>query len=95
MARRLAQSLLDPVPPTPAQTVYPAVPDPIDLIGFVTTGNYNLAEGRATSVGAISLDKVDEAPLNVKEREKRLCIVRNVGESVGRLARWDIVKEAW
>ncbi|KAL2396896.1 hypothetical protein ABEF93_004500 [Exophiala dermatitidis] len=39
---------------------HPPCPDVDDLIGFVTSGGYNLAEGRGTAVGAIWAQKVVE-----------------------------------
>lgn len=69
---------------------YPPVPDKEDLIGFVTAGNYNLGEGRVTGVGNVVLKKLVEGMGEEKGKE-RLCIVRNAGETVGRLAKWEIV----
>ena len=78
-------------------------PDPHDLIGFVTSGGYNLAEGRGTAVGGIWIQRLlqgweDEKARpedgggseEEKERRRKLCIVRNVGESVGRLGVWEV-----
>ncbi|OJD35510.1 ribonuclease p complex subunit pop1 [Diplodia corticola] len=69
---------------------YPVVPDKGDLIGFVTAGNYNLGEGRVTGVGNVLLKKLVEG-MGVEQNAESLCIVRNAGESVGRLAKWKIV----
>lgn len=79
------------------------MPDEADLIGFVTTGNYNLSSGRATGIGVILDDKIEvyapPSPLPVvtdakmklgKEKMTRLCIVRTAGESVGRLGWWEV-----
>ena len=68
---------------------HPACPPQADLIGFVTAGNYNLAEGKGTGIGSIALWKSGD--MSVAGRESRLCVVRNAGEGMGRLARWDIV----
>ncbi|KAF7187394.1 Ribonucleases P/MRP protein subunit pop1 [Pseudocercospora fuligena] len=86
--RRLAQSLLEPA--RAGEENYPEVPDEEDLIGFVTTGNLNLAEGRGTGVGSILLERVLE---DVKRdaQEGQICIVRNAGQSIGRLAKWELV----
>ena len=68
---------------------YPIVPDEIDLIGFVTTGNFNLGEGRGTGIGCIVLARVcqqDKAIVN-----RGLCIVREVGMGIGRVASWELV----
>lgn len=100
-AQRLAASLLN--PPASASVVdsepikagtssYPCVPDEIDLIGFVTTGNYHLGEGNCEAIGNVAVAKVmgDE---NSKGSggENNLCIVRESGYSIGRLARWRFV----
>jgi ribonuclease P/MRP protein subunit POP1 len=82
--KRLAQSLQK--TPKVGDSDYPVCPDEDDLIGFVTTGNFNLGEGQGTGVGAFLLDRVQGDGV-----EDRLCIVRNAGTGVGRLARWDIV----
>jgi len=66
---------------------YPVVPDQEDLIGFVTTGNFNLGEGKGTGIGSLVLGKVLEG----KGREKGLCVVREAGQGIGRLGRWEIV----
>ncbi|CAK4033818.1 Ribonucleases P MRP subunit pop1 [Lecanosticta acicola] len=86
--QRLAQSLI--AAPTADDDDYPLCPGEEDLVGFVTTGDFNLGEGQGTGVGSILLDKVVEG---VKDdpRYGRLCIVRNAGHGVGRLARWEIV----
>ncbi|KAF2636523.1 hypothetical protein P280DRAFT_409432 [Massarina eburnea CBS 473.64] len=60
---RLAQSLLAPPQandgvPRAGEEDYPLVPDEEDLIGFVTTGNYNLAEGMPTAVANIVVHRV-------------------------------------
>ncbi|RBQ89059.1 hypothetical protein VDGD_00312 [Verticillium dahliae] len=104
--RFLARSLLAPAPlgyppPKPNQTDmngHPLVPGEEDLIGFVTTGAYCLSEGRARAIGSIVVDRVveglrDEARRKKAKghvRETNLCIVRNAGEGVGWLARWEV-----
>lgn len=128
-------------------------PEPEDLIGYVTSGAYNLVEGRGTAIGAIWAQRVitgwnkeSNEPCEPKaglhpedptsnpqkstlndptvthhqarnpnacprsttkaeafqkkkaqkqrqyriDRERHLCIVRNSGESVGRLAVWEL-----
>jgi len=122
-------------------------PGPEDLIGFVTSGGYNLAEGAGTAVGALwaqrvlegwmqesssrdkdkhsesastgksqgtssgtsvnstaahgkktklELEKERQAAKELKQqrtrvdRERHLCVVRNAGESIGRLAIWEL-----
>jgi ribonuclease P/MRP protein subunit POP1 len=80
---------------------HPACPNANDLIGFVTTGSYNLAEGKGVAIASVWVQRVfegwrqddvgnDKLPEKQKERERHLCIVRNAGEGVGRLASWEI-----
>jgi ribonuclease P/MRP protein subunit POP1 len=93
--RLLAESLLQnpplPYPKEASNPDYPTVPDEEDLIGFVTTGEFNLAEGKGVAVGSVVVSKVLEG-LDIKKRgERMLCVVRNAGETVGRLARWEVV----
>ena len=85
----------------------PDCPGVEDLIGFVTSGGYNLRVGRGTGVGAVWMERVLEGwskgspemlrrgvdgTKEVKRlnRERRLCIVRNAGETVGRLGLWEL-----
>jgi ribonuclease P/MRP protein subunit POP1 len=84
MQQRLSQSLLS--APKVGDSDYPVCPHEEDLIGFVTSGNFNLGEGQGTGVGSILLERV-----HGDGDESRVCIVRNAGTGVGRLARWDIV----
>ncbi|KAI1614005.1 ribonuclease P [Exophiala viscosa] len=89
------QDLLDTSPPEDEWSKHPPCPDVHDLIGFVTSGAYNLSEGRGTAVASIWAQRVlqgwiDHVDDNASEREKRLCIVRNAGESVGRLGVWEV-----
>ena len=65
-------------------------PSSRDLIGFVTTGEFCLSEGRGSAIGSIAVDKVLDG-FRTDEKEGRLCIVRNAGENVGWLARWEAV----
>ncbi|KAF2116560.1 ribonucleases P/MRP protein subunit POP1-domain-containing protein [Lophiotrema nucula] len=91
----LAASLLE--SPKAGDDEYPIVPDEEDLIGFVTTGNFNLAEGRPTAIANLVLQRVvaleDGGVLKTDSRYdgKRLCIVREAGQTLGRLAMWDVV----
>uniref|UniRef100_L2FQE5 Ribonuclease p complex subunit n=1 Tax=Colletotrichum fructicola (strain Nara gc5) TaxID=1213859 RepID=L2FQE5_COLFN len=95
----LAQTLVSAPPPDgtqqkPNQTDmngHPLVPNEDDLIGFVTTGAYSLSEGRATAMGCLSAERAAEALTKGGKREGVLCIVRNAGESVGWIARWDVL----
>ncbi|KAI7280842.1 POPLD-domain-containing protein [Hortaea werneckii] len=97
--RDLARALLHLDPPSPPRAGtddWPACPGEEDLIGYVTTGNFNLAEGRGTGVGCIAVGKVVGSAAVAREGRRRgeeegLCVVRNAGESVARLGRWEVV----
>lgn len=90
--KHLAASLLDPMPPNPGNASYPEVPGEEDLFGFVTTGNFNLAEGKGIGIGSIRLSKAIRSLMLVEApNPKRLCIVRDAGQSIGRLAKWEHV----
>ncbi|KAL8732413.1 MAG: hypothetical protein Q9166_002813 [cf. Caloplaca sp. 2 TL-2023] len=112
-------------PIQPGNPAYPCVPDAEDLIGFVTTGNFDLGQGKGSATGCVAIAKVAQkqqqqhtmelgAAVNesittdgeservlkqVADLEKqlgkkmvqRLCIVRDAGQSVGRLAKWEFV----
>ncbi|KAF2748963.1 hypothetical protein M011DRAFT_420184 [Sporormia fimetaria CBS 119925] len=88
--RTLAASLLEPPrrrdgPPQAGDADYPRVPDEEDLVGFVTTGNYNLAEGRPTAIANLTLHRILQ-PRDGIDAGKRvhLCIVREAGQTLGR-----------
>lgn len=96
----LATALLKPrsvdenAQPTPNDPNYPVVPSEEDLIGFVTTGNFNLGQGKATGLGCIAIARVTQ--LGVAHRQdvgvsEGLCVVREAGSRVGRLAKWKVV----
>ncbi|KAJ4297847.1 Ribonucleases P/MRP protein subunit pop1 [Kalmusia sp. IMI 367209] len=96
--RNLARSLLEPPParngpPRAGDEDYPVVPDDEDLIGFVTTGNYNLAEGMPTGIANLALHKAIDGSSDGKSisKEGRVCIIREAGRTIGRLASWEIV----
>ena len=129
--QQTALSLLDPHETherdvfQPGNPAYPCVPEAEDLIGFVTTGNFDLSQGKASAIGSIAMAKIvasqqrkaQEASTKetddsvttdgeskrileaVEALEKgigrktiqKLCIVRESGETVGRLARWEMV----
>ncbi|KIW09177.1 uncharacterized protein PV09_00108 [Verruconis gallopava] len=87
-------------PPEPGSKDYPVVPDEIDLVGFVTTGNFNLNVGKGVGIGSVLLRKVltseqcgalKDTDLHPPSHEQFLCIVRDAGESYGRLAKWKLV----
>ncbi|UKZ74289.1 hypothetical protein TrVFT333_001951 [Trichoderma virens FT-333] len=97
--RLLAQELLAAPPSmegTPAPNEvdigghHPLVPNAEDLIGFVTTGSFCLANGRGAAIGSIAVEKV-LPDIRANPKEGRLCIVRNAGENVGWIARWEVV----
>ncbi|KAL4781592.1 ribonucleases P/MRP protein subunit POP1-domain-containing protein [Aspergillus varians] len=90
--QRLAESLLSTADSSSQQDHLP-VPLEEDLIGFITTGNYNLSEGKGTGIGSILVSKVRDSAKGTKRksRERNMCIVRNAGETVGRLAFWELV----
>lgn len=124
--RLLAQSLLEQPPsPFPDDTEqgkmkrkndlvdHPLIPNVEDLIGFITTGEYCLVDGKGAGIGNILVCKVldDFHPSNFSQRQcnssdncnykpsksfvaskySRLCIVRNSGETIGRLAYWESI----
>lgn len=71
---------------------YPFVPDEEDLIGFVTTAAFNLRMGKPSAIATISAAKVKEDIKKAKKlQEIATCIVRNTGEGVGWLARWEVI----
>jgi len=71
---------------------YPQCPGVEDLLGFVTTGNVSLLEGRGRAVGALGWERVkaEEARWDEENEFRRWCIVRDVGKDVGRVARWEV-----
>ncbi|KAL9602017.1 MAG: hypothetical protein Q9219_002125 [cf. Caloplaca sp. 3 TL-2023] len=104
----------------PGHPSYPSVPDKEDLIGFVTTGNFDLGQGKASAIGCVAMEKIprlqqsvpatsdlgvsgeeeeDQGWREVRDLEKklgrkvveRLCIVRDAGVAVGRLAKWKLI----
>ena len=66
------------------------IPTEEDLIGFVTTGGYNLAEGQGTGIGSIAIARVI-ASSRARKGTVNKCIVRGAGERVGRLGYWDMI----
>lgn len=95
--RLLAQQLLQPPPPEspPAPNQldiggHPLVPDVQDLVGFVTAGSFSLAEGRGVAMGCLALDKV-LPDVRGDAKAGRLCVVRNAGENVGWISRWEVI----
>lgn len=91
---------------------YPSPPPEEDLIGFVTTGNFNLGEGRSSAIGCVALARIfaGEAEVDVEVRagglvggagktalggkgksgwKRKLCVVRDAGQGVARVAKWE------
>ncbi len=94
-SQQLAERLLTPGPattglPKPGDKEYPPVPEEVDLIGFVTTGNYNLGDGRCECIGNVAVAKT-RGEGEDKDRTSNLCIVREAGQRLGRLGRWKFV----
>lgn len=90
--QRLAASLIS--PSNQDSPEYLSLPSEADLIGFVTTGNYNLSEGQGTGIGSILVSKVagsGGAQGKGKAGERNMCIIRAAGERVGRLGFWELV----
>ena len=85
--QQLAASLLEPT--RAGADAYPACPDEEDLIGFVTSGNYDLGAGRGMGVGCLLVGRIGEVREGEGE-EARLCIVRSAGLGLARLARWEV-----
>jgi ribonuclease P/MRP protein subunit POP1 len=82
----LAASLLEPT--RAGADAYPACPGEEDLIGFVTSGNYDLGAGKGMGVGSLLVSKLGE--VGEEGEEARLCIVRSAGLGLARLARWEV-----
>ncbi|KAI2627213.1 POPLD domain-containing protein [Xylaria nigripes] len=71
---------------------HPLCPDAKDLIGFVTTGAFNLRHGRGEAIAALSAQSAaDEMRRHKDHAAARLCVVRDAGQGVGWLARWEII----
>ncbi|PWY83506.1 putative ribonuclease P complex subunit Pop1 [Aspergillus heteromorphus CBS 117.55] len=94
--QRLAASLITPPADADARQDHLPLPSEADLIGFVTTGNYNLSEGRGTGIGSIQVSKVvgmgkGKGKTAAAGGGKNVCIIRGAGETVGRLGFWELV----
>lgn len=82
--------------PRAGEREYPVVPDEVDLIGFVTTGNYDLGQGRCEAIGNVAVARTVGAAALEGKREasaRNLCVVREAGQGLGRLARWTFVRD--
>ncbi|KAL9070332.1 MAG: hypothetical protein Q9157_005842 [Trypethelium eluteriae] len=71
--QRLARILFEPMPVNPGSKEYPVVPEEKDLMGFVTSGNFNLGEGQVTGIGSLLLSKLvaSQDPLGRRQDEHR------------------------
>ncbi|KAI1810707.1 ribonucleases P/MRP protein subunit POP1-domain-containing protein [Poronia punctata] len=85
----LAQQLVQPYPSPITINGHPLCPDAADLIGFVTTGSFNLRDGRGEAVASLSARCAREEMM--RKGGTRLCVVREAGQSIGWLARWELV----
>jgi ribonuclease P/MRP protein subunit POP1 len=85
-------NLLDQNAPKTEKKDYPVCPGETDLLGFVTSGNVSLSEGRGRAVGALSWVRVEveEERWSYERKFQRWCIVRDVGMDIARLARWEV-----
>lgn len=97
---RLAKSLLTEKTPFPppektkgrtSNSEHPLVPNEEDLIGYVTKGEFSLAEGKGIAIASISVERALEALKVGDSGEGRVCIVRNAGGTIGWVARWDAI----
>lgn len=71
---------------------HPPVPNEEDLIGYVTKGEFNLADGKGVAIGSVSAEKALEAlRTSGGDGGGYVCVVRDAGESIGWVARWEII----
>lgn len=73
---------------TTVNGTHPLVPNADDLVGFVTSGSFDLSQGRGMAIGSITVGKIIE-DVRKDANEGRLCIVRSAGENVGWIAKWE------
>ena len=129
--KALANSLFRPPPlpqhqgqmgaPKPDSPEYPPTPCEADLVGFITSANYNLGRGRCAAVGNVILARLVEMPAAAaaaqsegegqrnasgddgskqrgakgqgkrkKTKTEGWVIVRDVGQTVCRVAKWEL-----
>jgi ribonuclease P/MRP protein subunit POP1 len=73
---------------------HPLCPDAEDLIGFVTTGSYNLRDGHGEAIAGVSAQCAMEEMRRYKDPKDpaaRLCVVRDAGQGLGWLAKWELI----
>ncbi|KAI5925705.1 ribonucleases P/MRP protein subunit POP1-domain-containing protein [Camillea tinctor] len=97
----LAQQLTGPAGPHPPASPtseningHPLCPNEDDLIGFVTNGSFSLRDGRGEGIGSLSAAKAMKELKAFKKPNDpaaRLCIVRNAGQNIGWLAKWELI----
>ncbi|OTB07372.1 hypothetical protein M426DRAFT_71756 [Hypoxylon sp. CI-4A] len=97
----LAQQLIStpekfppPLPNSESIQGHPLCPGEEDLIGFVTTGCFNLREGRGEAIASLSATKALGELTRYKNQSDpaaRLCVIRNAGQNIGWLAKWELI----
>lgn len=87
--QRLAADLLEP-PQSDNNDSCPLLPGKEDLIGFVTTGEFSLTSGGGVAIGNVFVERLITTA-NADGKGAHMCIVRNAGETVGRLAKLEFV----
>ncbi|KAI4757594.1 POPLD-domain-containing protein [Aureobasidium sp. EXF-3400] len=87
--QQLAADLLE-TPQSDTNDDCPPLPGREDLIGFVTKGEFSLTQGRGVAIGSVLVQRL-MATANANEKGPHMCIVRNAGETVGRLGRLEFV----
>jgi len=87
--QQLAADLLEP-PQSENKDSCPLLPGKEDLIGFVTTGEFSLTSGGGVAIGSVVVEKLLPSA-DADEKGPHMCIVRNAGETVGRLAKLEFV----
>ncbi|KAH0358203.1 POPLD-domain-containing protein, partial [Aureobasidium melanogenum] len=88
--RQLAADLLQPPQSDNQHDCCPPLPGKESLVGFVTKGEFSLTEGRGVAIGSVFVQALTEV-VNATDKEPYFCIVRNAGETVGRLGRLEFV----
>ncbi|THZ33009.1 POPLD-domain-containing protein [Aureobasidium pullulans] len=84
--QQLAADLLNP-PRSDEHDCCPPLPGRDDLIGFVTKGEFSLTKGGGVAIGSVFVQKLT----NHTDGTSHMCIVRNAGETIGRLGKLDFV----